>query len=107
MLTKSTITIEIEVPISGNWCPAEPDIGLIEGYFEDAQIDWPISTPKEWLTEMSTEYADQIQEALTETMADDRDRADDRRDEAADARAEMLYWPSESERKTPYNREEK
>ena len=85
--TKAYITIEIEVPVSGNWRRAEPYIGINEGWFEDAQIDphwWiPVSPQKPF----DEQYAEQIQEALTEALQDDKDRADDRRDEAADAKA--------------------
>ena len=82
--TKSTITVELELPVSGNWCPAEPDVGLNEGYFEDAEIYW---VPTIWKIMDAAEkaYAEQIQEALALARQDDMERADDRRDEAADA----------------------
>ncbi len=85
--TKSTIIVEVELPVSGNWCPAEPDVGLNEGYFEDAQIDWkgPIARYMPELDKMDEIYSEQIQEALAESRQNDKDRADDRRDEAADA----------------------
>ena len=82
--TKSTINIEIEVPVSGRWARAEPDVGLNEGFFEDAEIEW---VPTIWKIMDATEkaYAEQIQEALAEQRQSDMERADDRRDEAADA----------------------
>jgi len=84
--TKATIVIEIEVPVSGNWCPAEPDVGINQGWFEDYQIDWKSPTMSE-LNKLDDAYSEQIQEALAEARADDNARADDRRDEAADAKA--------------------
>ena len=84
--TKAYITIEIEVPVSGNWCRAEPDVGLNEGYFEDAQIDW-VGTLGSIMDLASVTYEDEIQEALTDAATEEKERDDDRRDEAADAKA--------------------
>ena len=84
--TTAYITIEIDVPVSGNWRRAEPDVGLNEGYFEDAQIDW-VGTLGRIMDLASVTYEDEIQEALTEAATEEKERADDRRDEAADAKA--------------------
>jgi hypothetical protein len=45
-LTRATITIEIEVPVSGTWAPPDPSVGINEGWFEDAYIDWPTLAPQ-------------------------------------------------------------
>ena len=82
--TKSSITIEIEVPVSGTWARAEPDVGLNEGFFEDAQIDFESPTPK-WLADADDKYAEQIQEALALARQDELDNADARHDAAVDA----------------------
>ncbi len=90
--TTATITIEIEVPVSGTWVRAEPDVGIFESWFEDARIDFP--SPKSVFAfppisvkqkdALDDVYADDIQEALAEARADDNARPDDRRDEAYD-----------------------
>lgn len=81
-LTKATITIEVEIPVSGNWCPPDKSVGIMEGWFEDAQIDFPnlaflsVSVKKKTLLMnlgvhmLSFAYADQIQAALVEARAD-------------------------------------
>ena len=79
--TRATITIEIEVPVSGTWVPAEPDVGINEGWFEDAQIDW-VGTLGKIMDAASEAYADAIQDALSEAAHDDRDDDGDARYEA-------------------------
>ena len=79
--TKATITIEIEVPVSGTWVPAEPDVGINEGWFEDAQIDW-VGTLGKIMPATSEAYADAIQEALADARQADRDDDGDARYEA-------------------------
>ena len=81
--TKSTITIEIEVPVSGKWARAEPDVGLNEGFFEDVEIDWPVVRVL-----LNAAYAEQIQEALAMARQDEMDNADARHDAAVDAQME-------------------
>ena len=82
--TKSTITIEIDVPVSGYWVPAEPDIGLAEGYFEDAQAWFPTIN----LDHVDTAYAAHIQEVLADARQEELDNADVRHDAAVAAQME-------------------
>jgi hypothetical protein len=71
-LTRATITIEIEVPVSGTWAPPDPSVGINEGWFEDAYIDWPTLAPQTGdHATLDEAYADQIQEALAEARRDD------------------------------------
>jgi len=85
MKTTGTITIEIEVSVSGKWCRAEPDVGINEGFFEDAgiehqKIDW---------NRIDIEYDEAIQEALSEEAAGaEQDRGDYLRDEQRDREGE-------------------
>ncbi len=67
-LTKSSIVIEIEVPVSGIWTPAESEAGINEGRFEDAQIDSKIGWRR--LELLEEKYAGKIQKSL----ADARER---------------------------------
>jgi hypothetical protein len=85
-LTRATITIEIEVPVSGTWAPPDPDVGINEGWFEDAGIaaELPMTANHATLDET---YADEIQEALAEARRDDmEDDGDARFDAARDRR---------------------
>ena len=72
-MTTATITIEIEVDVSGEWCPAEPDVGIMHGYYEVNGFD---TKGINWMA-IEEQYSEEIQEAL-----DDSDQAD--ADDAAD-----------------------
>jgi hypothetical protein len=70
----TTITIEIEV----EWCPAEPDVGIMNGYYEGG-IDYKAI---DWLG-IDEKYSEEIQEALADADQPDPDRAyDELRDRA-------------------------
>ena len=89
MTTKATLTIEIEVPVAGNWCRAEPDVGLNESRFEDAQIDFNPDTIRAIIDAAEGGYDETIQEALAEAKADEeQDRGDWLHDQARDKMGE-------------------
>ncbi len=78
-MTTATITIEIEVTISGDHCRAEPDVGIMHPHYEvngfnTKEIDWPA---------IEEQYSEEIQEALSE--ADDAAR-----DDAADYKYDQM-----------------
>jgi len=52
--TKTTITLEIDVEVSGVLQPAEPDVGLIGDWFEDVDIKvlgQAVRKNGQWVTE--------------------------------------------------------
>ena len=66
--TKTTITLEIEVEVSGNHRRAEPDVGIMDSFFEDVELK---VTP-EALSEALAEYGDIIQSELRVEDAEQR-----------------------------------
>ena len=64
--TRAFVTIEVRVPVTGNWAKAEPDVGISEGWFEDAHINVAPDELQQILDAAEEEYADYIQEALGE-----------------------------------------
>ena len=82
--TRAFIIIEIGVPVSGTWVPAEPDVGINDGYFEDVQVE---CDGVHLHTGLNKTYADAIQEALADARQGEKeDAADARYDEARDKR---------------------
>ena len=76
--TRATITVEIEVEVSGNWTRAEPDVGIRYPYYEvngfnHKEIDWQ---------KVEEQYSEQIQEALADARQADKDDDGDARYEA-------------------------
>ncbi len=78
-MTTATITIEIEVEIKGDHCRAEPDVGIMHGYYEVNGFDYKAI---DW-TAIEEQYSEEIQEALSE--ADEGAR-----DDAADAKYDAM-----------------
>ena len=81
--TRAFVTIEVRVPVTGNWARAEPDVGINEGWFEDAHINVSPVELQKILDAAEEEYADYIQEALG-------DGARDAEEEAADYRYDEM-----------------
>ena len=85
MTTRATLTIEIEVEISGEWVRAEPEVGILYPYFEitgfdHKSIDWQ---------KVEAQYSEEIQQALADERQGEReDAADYRYDEARDSRGD-------------------
>jgi hypothetical protein len=84
-MTTATITVEIEVIIKGDHCRAEPDVGIMNSYYEvegfcHKAIDWPT---------IEEQYSEEIQEALAEAdQAESDDAADRKYDEMKDRQGE-------------------
>lgn len=78
-MTTATITIEIEVEITGEWVRAEPEVGIMYPYYE---VNGFKTTTIDWQA-IEQQYAEEIQEAL----ADERQAE---KDDAADARYDTM-----------------
>lgn len=85
--TRAYVVIEVRVPVTGNWVRAEPDVGINEGHFEDAQINIAADELQQILDAAEEEYSDYIQEALSEAALDAvEDNADAQYDVMRDER---------------------
>jgi len=68
MTIHATVTIELLVVVSGKMCPAEPDVGIFERYFEDIVVGVPdIGLFSRQINEyVLKNHEEELQQALTE-----------------------------------------
>lgn len=87
-MTRATITIEIEIDVTGDWVRAEPDVGIMFGFYEVNGFDHNGGKGIDW-TKIEEQYSEEIQEALADgTAAAADEAADARRDAIRDRQGE-------------------